>query len=319
MFEHILIPLDGSGLAECVLPHGLSIARALDARATILQVIEPPEGSSRSKAIDPLEWSYRQAEAKTYLEEVSTRLHAAGLPAEQALLEGDPAERVIDHSQACRADLIALSSHGRSGLSGWNVSSVVQKILARARVSILLIPAYHSAGVELAGLRYKRILVPLDGSQRAECVIPVVTALAAKHGSQAVFVHVVHKPELPRRAPPSQEEQNLADSLTDHNRREAGHYLQELRSRLSLAGAEVRLLASENVAETLQQLALDDDIDLVVLSAHGYSGGTRWAYGSVTSSFIMYGTRPLLIIQDLPANAIAPSAAELAAKEFGHH
>jgi nucleotide-binding universal stress UspA family protein len=319
MFEHILIPLDGSGLAECVLPHGLSIARALDARATILQVVEPAKGAGRSKVIDPLEWRYRQAEAKTYLEEVSVRLHAAGLPVEQVLLEGDPAERVIDHSQASRAGLIVLSSHGQSGLSGWNVSSVVQKILARARVSILLIPAYHPASVELSGLRYKRILVPLDGSQRAECVIPVVTALAGKHGSQAVFVHVVRKPELPRRAPPSQEEQALADSLTDHNRREAGRYLQELRTRLSLAGAEVRLEASDNVSETLQQLALDDDIDLVVLSAHGYSGGTRWSYGSVASSFILYGARPLLIIQDLPAHSIAPSTAELAAREFGHH
>ncbi len=319
MFEHILIPLDGSPLAECVLPHGLSVAKALDSQATIVQVIEPPETGGRSKAIDPLEWRYRQAEATTYLEEVTSRLRAAGLTVEPALLEGDPAERVIDHSQASRAGLIVLSSHGRSGLSGWNVSSVVQKILARARVSILLIPAYHSISADLSGLRYKRILAPLDCSQRAECVIPVVTALAAKHGSQVVFVHVVRKPELPRRAPPSQEEQNLADSLTDHNRREAGHYLQELRSRLSLAGAEVRLLASDNVAETLQQLALDDDIDLVVLSAHGYSGGTRWAYGSVTSSFIMYGARPLLIVQDLPANAIAPSTAELAAREFGHH
>jgi nucleotide-binding universal stress UspA family protein len=319
MFSQILIPLDGSTLAECVLPHTLSIALAFASEANILHVVEAPGGKDRTKAVDPLEWHYRQAEAKSYLDEIATRLHKEGLAVGSTLLEGDPAERVIDHARDIGAELVVLSSHGRSGLSGWNVSSVVQKILARARVSILLIPAYHPAGEELAGLRYNRILVPLDGSQRAECVIPVVTALAAKHGSEVVLIHVVHKPELPRRAPPTQEEQALADSLTEINRREAGRYLEELRARLSFSAAEVRLLASENPTETLHQFALDDNIDLVILSAHGYSGGTRWVYGSTTSSFIMYGIRPLLIIQDLPVDAIPPSAAELAAKEFGRH
>jgi nucleotide-binding universal stress UspA family protein len=319
MFEHILIPLDGSSLAECVLPHGLAFSKTFHGHMTVLQVVESKEGKGRLKAIDPLDWRYRQAEAKAYLEDAVGRLQSAGVESKQALLEGDPAERVIEHSQSSGVGLIVLSSHGRSGLSGWNVSSVVQKILFRAHISILLIPAYQPTTTNLADLRYRRILVPLDGSQRAECVIPVVTTLAERHESEVVFVHVVRKPELPRRAPPSREDQELADTITDHNRREAGHYLQELRTRLSLASAEVRLLTSENVAETLQQFAIDDNSDLVALSAHGYSGGTRWAYGSLTSSFIMYGDRPLLIIQDLPSHAIAPSAAELAAKEYGHH
>jgi nucleotide-binding universal stress UspA family protein len=319
MFEHILIPLDGSSLAECVLPHGLTFSRTFGGQVAILQVVETKEGKGSAKAIDPLDWRYRQAEAKAYLDEIVVRLRSAGTASEQVLLEGDPAERVIEHSQSSGVGLIVLSSHGRSGLSGWNVSSVVQKILARAHVSTLLIPAYQPSSSDLAGLHYRRILVPLDGSQRAECVIPAVTTLAERHESQVIFVHVVRKPELPRRAPPSREDQELADTITDRNRREAGHYLQELRDRLPLASAEIRLLTSENVAETLQQFAIDDASDLVVLSAHGYSGGTRWAYGSLTSSFIMYGDRPLLIIQDLPSHAIAPSAAELAAKEYGHH
>jgi nucleotide-binding universal stress UspA family protein len=319
MFEHILIPLDGSPLAECVLPHGITFAKTFGARLNVVQVLESKEERGLSRVIDPLEWRYLQAEAKAYLDEVAGRLQAAGSEPETVLLEGAPAERVIEHSRSSGIRLIILSSHGRSGLSGWNVSSVVQKIMARAHVSFLLIPAYQSAAAELAGLRYRRILVPLDGSQRAECVIPAVTALAERHEAQLVFVHAVRKPELPRRAPPSREDQELADTLTDRNRHEAGQYLQELRERLSLPSAEMRLLTSDNVAETLQQFAIDDNSDLVALSAHGYTGGTRWAYGSLTSSFIMYGERPLLIIQDLPSGAIKPSTAELVFREFGHH
>jgi len=254
----------------------------------------------------------------TYLEQVAERLRLAGLPTEQILLEGDPAMRVIDHAQAKHADLILLSSHGRSGLSGWNVSSVVQKILARAHLSILLIPAYQPAADELSGLRYRRILVPLDGSQRAECVIPLVTALGSGHGSQLLLAHVVRKPELPRRAPPSKEDQALADAITERNRVEASRYLEELRSRLSLP-AETRLLVSDHVAATIHQLGLQESVDLVVLSAHGYSGGTQWPYGSLTTSFITYGNKPLLIVQDLPRQEIEPTAAELAVKEHGRH
>jgi nucleotide-binding universal stress UspA family protein len=318
MFEHILIPLDGSSLAECVLPHGLAMAGALGARATVLQVVEQPKAAGRMRAIDPLEWHYSEAQAGAYLQEVGERLRQAGLPTMQSLLQGDAAERVIDHAQAEGADLILLSSHGRSGLSGWNVSSVVQKILARAYISILLIPAYHPSTTAISTLRYERILVPLDGSQRAECVLPVAGALAARHDSQVILTHVVRRPELPRRAPPSRDDQELAHALTERNRIEAGRYLEDVRARLSLP-AEVRLQVEDHVAAALQQVALEVKADLVLLSAHGYSGETRWPYGSLATSFILYGNTPLLIVQDLPRQAIEPTAAELAAREFGHH
>ncbi len=318
MIEHLLIPLDGSSLAECVLPHGLAMTQMLGAHATLLQVVEQGEPAGRTRAIDPLEWHYSEAEAGAYLQDVAERLRRAGVSAAQVLLQGDPAERVIDYAQAEHVDLILLSSHGRSGLSGWNVSSVVQKILNRAYVSILLVPAYQPVAAEVAALRYKRILVPLDGSQRAECVLPLVGALAAQHDSQILLAHVVRKPELPRRAPPSREDQELANALAERNRLEAGRYLEDLRARLSLP-AEVRLLVEDHVAGTLQQLALEEKVDLVLLSAHGYSGGTRWPYGSLATSFILYGNKPLLIVQDLPRAVIEPTAAELAVREYGRH
>jgi len=318
MFEHLLIPLDGSSLAECVLPHVLAMAKALNARVTLLQVVEQGPSGGRTRVIDPLEWQYSEAEAGAYLQGVAGRLRPAGVTAAQVLLQGDPAERVVDYAKTEHVDLVVLSSHGRSGLSGWNVSSVVQKILARAHTSILLIPAYHPAAAEVVALRYERLLVPLDGSQRAECVLPLVGALAAQHHSHILLAHVVRKPELPRRAPPSREDQELADALTERNRQEASRYLEDLRARLSLP-AEVRLPIEEHVAAALQQLAQEEKIDLVLLSAHGHSGGTRWPYGSLPTSFILYGDKPLVIVQDLPRQAFEPTAAELAAREFGRH
>ncbi len=318
MFEHLLIPLDGSSLAECVLPHGLAIAQSMGTKVTLLQVVEQTAPAGRTSAIDPLDWQYSEAQAGAYLQQVADRLRAAGLAVAQVLLQGDPAERVIDFAQAEHVDLILLSSHGRSGLSGWNISSVVQKILARAHVSILLVPAYHRVTPDLTALRYERLLVPLDGSQRAECVLPLVGALAAAHTSKVHLGHVVRKPELPCRASPSIEDRALVDTLTERNRSEASLYLEDLRVRLS-PPADVHILVEDHVAATLQHLAVQENVDLVVLSAHGYSGETRWPYGSLATSFIMYGNKPLLIVQDLPRHAFEPTAAELAAREHGRH
>ena len=132
MLAHVLIPLDGSSLAECVLPHGLSVAKAFGARVTLMQVVEQAETGGRAPTIDPLEWRYSQAAGATYLEQVAERLRLAGLATEQILLEGDPAMRVIDHAQARHADLILLGSHGRSGLSGWNSSGSRQRWTGRS-------------------------------------------------------------------------------------------------------------------------------------------------------------------------------------------
>ncbi len=314
----ILIPLDGSALAECVLPHALSLAKAMEAQVTLLQVVGQSVTGGRSRSVDPMEWHFSKAEGEAYLAQVAERLRVAGLPTEQVLLEGDAAVRVIDYAQTHNVNLILLSSHGRSGLSGWNASSVVQKIMWRAHLSTMLIPAYQSTNIELTELRYDRILVPLDGSQRAECVLPIASALAAHYGSQLTLLHVTRRPELPRRAPPSRADVALAEQITERNRVEAGQYLEELQSRLPIQ-AQKCVRISDSVAPEIHSFAEKEQVDLVVLSAHGYSGGSRWPYGSLASSFITYGAKPVLIVQDLPHNEINGTAAERAARENSKH
>lgn len=318
MFSHILVPLDGSPLAECVLPHTVAIAKAFDARSTLLRVLERSTTTGRLKSVDPLEWQMVKAELNAYLHGVTTRLQEVGIKAENTLLEGQAAESVVQFVRSHDVKLIILSSHGRSGLSGWNVSGVVQKIILRAYVPTMIVRAYRPTLKELSGLRYRRLLVPLDGSQRAECVLPLAATLARHHESQLVLAHVVPRPEMPRRAPPTQEDINLANQVTERNRQEATRYLEQLKTRLPLE-AQIILKDSDNVVASLHELVEREEIDLVLLSAHGYSGGAKWPYGSVTISFIAYGTTPLLILQDLPPDEVEPTLAEVAARERKGH
>ena len=318
MLDHILVPLDGSSLAECVLPHTVALAQAFGARVTLLRVLGRTQAADRTQAIDPLDWHIRKAEAGSYLDEVVARLQKANLRAKKAIVEGQVAERIMEFARNQEASLVILSSHGRSGLSGWNVSSVVQKIVLRACIPTMIVRAYQSITNDLKSLRYRRVLVPLDCSRRAECVLPLATTLASFHKSQLLLTHVVRRPEMVRRALPTQEEIELVNRLTEHNRVEANKYLEQLQSRLP-SDVHLCLPVDDNAAATLHEMVEQENVDLVVLSAHGHSGGTRWPYGSVTLNFIAYGTTPLLIVQDLSQDELESTQAEMATREHKGH
>jgi nucleotide-binding universal stress UspA family protein len=314
MFNRILLPLDRSVLAECVLPHAIAVARAFESQVTLLNVMDMPREERWRNVMDPLNWQIHKAEVKTYLHEVDLHLQAAGLLTETHILEGFAAEQISGFSDTHAPQLIILSSHGQSGLSGWNVSGVVLKVILRARTSIMIVRAYQPTPSEMTSLRYRRILVPIDGSQRAECVLPMASALARFHEAQILLAHVVQRPEMPRRTPLSREDVEVADRLVERNQTEALQYLNDLRSHLS-GEVQARVLVSNHIAATLHELVEQEMIDLVVLSAHGHSGLTQWPYGSVVISFIAFGTTPVLIVQDLPQGEIQPSPAEIAARE----
>jgi nucleotide-binding universal stress UspA family protein len=319
MIDHILVPLDGSSLAERVLPHLFALSRPFGSRVTLLRVVSRSEKTQPSQRIDPLDWQMLEAEAHSYLNKLTNKLTQTGLTVRNVLLQGDPASRIVEFVQNEDVDLLMLSSHGSSGLTGWNISNVVQKTVIRVHKPTMIIRAYQHAQAEQSDGYYKKILIPLDGSSRAECVLPLATSLADFHKAQLILAHLVRRPELPRRAPPSQEESELADKLVERNRQEASHYLKELQERFPM-NSKAHLLVCEDVADTLHALVDEEKPDLVVISAHGYSGSAHRPYGSLALNFIAYGTTPLLIIQDMPNSYAAfPAPAESASREHSGH
>jgi nucleotide-binding universal stress UspA family protein len=234
------------------------------------------------------------------------------------VVEGQPAPSVIDYAHRNQIDLVVLSSHGASGLTDWYIGSVVQKVLFRSYLSSLLIRACQPIQAQQTDLRYQRLLVPLDGSQRAECVLPFATTLAQGYGAQLLLVHVLRRPEIPHHIPVSPEDQKLAAQLVAHNRATMTRHLNQLQSQLP-AGTAVHLLEAEDVAAGLHELALSEQVDLVIMSAHGYAGRNHWPYGSVTTNFMVYGTTSLLLIQDLSPADWVPTPAEIAMREQREH
>ena len=306
MFDPILVPLDGSQLAECVLPHSVAIASSFNAEITLLRMLEKNQAGASAQLFDLLNWQINKTKAAVYLEKTKGRLEEARIRARAAVLEGLVAEGITEYAQNQGMKLIILSSHGHTGLSKWGISSTAQKIILSAPTSVLIVRAHQhdiQAGTLSAIPGYKRILVPLDGSQRAENVLPIITQLAHFHKSQIHLVHAVQTPEMARQMPASRGDIDLSNRVVARNQEEAGRYLEQVKVRSILEGIPVQthLLTTDNAAVALHQVADEEHIDMVALSAHGYSGNQQWPYGGMVNNFILYGKVPLLIVQDLPA------------------
>jgi len=319
MFDTILVPLDGSQLADCVLPHVVAIARPFDAEITLLRILEKNHTGTSAQLFDLLNWQINKTKSALYLDKIQARLQKSNVRIRTEVLEGLIAEGIAEYAQNQGMKLIILSSHGRHGLTQWGISSITQKIVLSAQTSLLIVRAHQYVGHsdELTEApAYRHILVPLDGSQRAENVLPTVTQLANFHKSQIHLVQVVQTPEMARQMPPVREDIELSNRVVERNREEAERYLEQLKSRSYLEGIAIQthLVASDNAAAALHQLVEQEQIDLVVLSAHGYSGNHQWPYGSMVNNFISYGRTSLLIVQDLPSRQ-EPTSPELLSSE----
>jgi nucleotide-binding universal stress UspA family protein len=319
--RHVLIPLDGSALAACALPWAVAVAQALAARMTLLRVLERPAiASATSHHHDAVDWEMRRAEALSQLAQIDHDLKARELTSAIALLEGRPAEQIINFAQAQHVDLVVLSSHGEGGLTGWALSSTALMVIARTHSSVLIVPAHAAEGQRIGDVRLRRLLVPLDCSPRSECVLPLATALARAHDAEMILAHVVPEPEMPRRLPPSAEDLAVASQVTARNRLEGERYLGDLRDRLVDRKVRVgtRIVVASRRARTIRAMADEADVDLVLVSAHGQTGDPHERYGSVAARLLGESNRPLMLLQDLGFGREQTPAEEAVRSRPGH-
>ena len=145
MYQKILVPMDGSKLAECVLEHVKSIATGCQVPTVVLlRVVEPvslPGHLPREMA----EGSYRDAketaevQAKNYLNEMAERLKAEGIAAETDIADGLPADEILNYAEQKQVDLIVMSTHGKSGISRWWSGSVAEKVVSQSLIPVLVV------------------------------------------------------------------------------------------------------------------------------------------------------------------------------------
>ncbi len=293
--REIVACLDGSELGSGIVPHARVVARALGARLTLLHVLETE--ATGAGPPDSLDWGIRQREARAHLSGLVDQLGDLESGIRSELIQGRAAEQICSWAEQHDVDLTVLCSHGARGVTDWDLASTARKLIDRTPGSLLLVPATAAAKEEV---RYQRILVPLDGSPRAESVVPIAVRIAACQKAELLFVHVVPVPEITRTGPLDAEGAELERRVVEHNHRVASAYLDRLRARASQLGSRVRalVLGGGSVRTTLERLIREDRVDLVVMSAHGHTGRTDCPSGSLTEYALTHATTPLLVVRD---------------------
>jgi nucleotide-binding universal stress UspA family protein len=189
MASQILVPLDGSPLAEQALSCAVTLARGLSAQLVLLRAVSVP--SDARKYLDGGLLEQLDAEADEYLREVADRVRLAGLSVRPIVRHRPAAEAIVDYAEKTDIWLIIMATHGYSGIKRWTHGSVAERVLQAASVPVLMVRAQEQDAEESQQLTLCRhILVPLDGSEMAEQVLSPVTSVAKAVGAELFLFQV---------------------------------------------------------------------------------------------------------------------------------
>ena len=287
----VLVPLDGSLLADDILGQVRRLLVRQDAEVRLLRVVSPAmaEGAAFLPNDDA------QA-ALTHLERHRDRLRAEGASVDIDVRVGDPAAEILGVAEAWNPSLIAMSTHGRTGPARWLLGSVAERVVRGARHPVLLANR-HGAGREIPEARFRRILVPVDGSPESEAALPLALAFGRLYEAEIVLLHVGPDPAAPMAVPyvvmppvPSQAE--------------LAAVVEPARAKVVAAGrpVQVRTRYAHPAAAILDTIT-EEACDLVVMATHGRSGVSRWVFGSVTEKVVRHASRPVLVCRAPNAGA----------------
>jgi len=279
MFTKILIPLDGSETAEAIVPFVQEIAAHTGAEVILMTAVQPVAVWDTTVTVTVLE--NEEASAVDYLKQVMARI--AGKQ-KCRVVRGEAAEAILEASDEEAADLIAISTHGRSGLARWLFGSTAGKVLERAKVPVLFLRPKTGQDKGAPGAVVKKILVPLDGSDLAASILPPVEEFAKMMGASLVLVHAV----TPITALPGFETQapaavNILDEVQNHAR----EFLAKLVADVKTRGVEATgLVTIDDPVHGILEAADQTKADLIAVATHGRGGLGRAILGSVADGVV---------------------------------
>jgi nucleotide-binding universal stress UspA family protein len=322
MFRTILVPLDGSRLAEEALGTATATARRTGATLHLAMVHHPvmpsADSAAMTSAFTELDRLAHEGE-KRYLAHVAERIRAeSDLVVQTALLEGAVADRLAAHAASLAADLVVMTTHGRGAVSRMWLGSVADELLRHLTMPLLLL-RHRAPGTADGRSGYRRILVPLDGSARSEAILEPALTMCPPLGAHYTLLRVVTPP-------PALAEPDLAarggepSDVMESERRRAAAYLDRIADRLEARGCHVstQVIVGDAPARVIIEQGNPAVVDCIALATRGAAGVKRLLLGSVTDKVVRGAEVPVLALHPPPledepmrASAAAQSGAGL--------
>lgn len=311
MLPTILVPLDGSTLAERAVPVAAALARATGWRLRLIAAVRV----TGLPGFDMTEAQLTEmTAAETYLQTQAQELAGQGLVAERSAIFAPAAKAILEEAALLGAGLIVMATHGRGGLGRLIAGSTAREVLAKSPIPVLLVRAWHAQRAVERLDRGARIVVPLDGSAEAEGILPTAERLAAALRGELVLVQAIAPTDT------ALTPDGMAVALFHEDTTErlafARDYLDHLAGRLGAKECPVSREARVGVpAATIDAIAREHGAALIVMATHGRTGVDRLLLGSVAEAVVREGSTPVLLVRaGMPIPAAGKEHAQSAAE-----
>lgn len=283
MYTKILVPLDGSRLAEQILPYASLIAEKFTIPVELLRIDDSGD--------------LPKSKGQEYLKEIGDWAFPRGVEFNRVVEIANPTEAILRHCADDRGTLVAMATHGLSGIRGWTMGSVAYKVVHATRNPVLLIRPTEEGDPGVA-VRLGTVLVPLDGSSLADRILPHVIALAKILNIEVSLIRAYMSPR---------DSYIVGDGLyMDQLARERDVFKQEVEDYLAAKTEEIRaagisrvspIVSHGDAAAEIIDCARKTQNSLIAMSTHGRSGVGRWLIGSVAEKVVQYSRNPVLLIR----------------------
>lgn len=280
MFQTILVPVDGSELGDRILTQVQRLLHVQDAQVKLLRVVPASNDDARAQ-------QERFDGAKAHVERLRDQLSTQGVTARAVVLRGDPAEVILQCVESQRPSLVAMATHGRSGPSRWVRGSVAERVLRACAAPLLLANPRALESQSEAG--FKRVLVPLDGSQQAEAILPTAIELARQYGARITLLRVGW-------LAPAAMDYPVHAAIPPVTPEELEATLEAPKARVAAAGLPVETMVSFGFeADEILAAVEREPGTLLAMTTHGRTGLDRWLFGSVAEKVLRGCTSPVLV------------------------
>jgi nucleotide-binding universal stress UspA family protein len=291
MLNKLLVPLDGSELAERSLLYVKELAAGFNSEIQLIFVDDVRHDATHRHLHE------------MYMDEISQQLRdqvsqtGSKSTIKVVTRDGEAASEVITYADENNVDLVVITSHGSTGIMPWTMGGVASKLVQHADFPILLIRSNGIKPKYWPVRNFSSILVPLDGSEISESVIPHVKEIAQVLKSGVILMRVV-EPVLHVRTIGGPDHFAYTDQQVGEMKLEATEYLNKLSLEFSGTGSSISTeLRVGNAANEIIKFAADSKIRLIAMSSHGKSGVSKWVLGSVSDKVVHAGKTSILLIK----------------------
>lgn len=298
-FNKILVPLDGSAFSEMASVYAAGLVKNQEVELILLHVLASGRREFLEAEHDYLD---RRAETINAVIEAQTELGAPKPKIKKELVIGHPADEILGFIRNSGINLIAMATHGRSGISSLVMGSVANRIVRESRIPVLLVRPRKGKEADQDTNVTRKVLIPLDGSKLGESVVSLVQTFISQFGdeqSEIILLSVCEPSPVQSgySVVVSEAAQAAAVKAFKHEL-EAKQYLYELAGLVRNDGFNVSTeIVTGDPAEKIIEKARKNRVNLIAMATHGRSGITRMAYGSVAEAVIYRTKTPILLIR----------------------